>query len=1719
VETTEQLRRSHSPLKGAQPSEGRNNTGPCGTTKSPDTRPNEGTGDRQEEEPKGGEARGLAPWKDLRRKVTFRMGRIGKRRGGQQTAVLTGYVRAAGDRIEAVRMRALLDSGAEGEFITEAMAKRIGAVIERGEFGTALTAFGAEELLTRGISGATVQFDGTHPRSGLATTFRGEWDFVVMAQLSGGYDLILGTDWLRSYRAKLDFNEPFEFELTDQAGGVSRHRPEEVSAGSSVDTERDIGWGQLVAAIGLKDVQRLHWAAIGEKVRQEDAEESRWRAEQGERGTKERPDLIITMAQLEAEAARDERFTVYPIVTQWVSDDSQAGAAVPVAAVAQAASHAVKEQPAGSPAGAPVTGYDGRARLSTAERAFADAETGKLEKQFTDVFPAKLPDGVPHRAGSAPFKIELKPGAQPAGRYGPRMTAQNTDAAGLMVTELLKEGRIRPSQSPWGSPMFLVDKPDGSKRMVIDYRALNGQTVRNRYPLPRVEELFDRLQGMAYFSKIDLRTGYWQIPVAPEDVAKTAFTSRHGHYEWLVMPMGLTNAPAAFMALMENTFREELNKFVLCFLDDILIYSRTKEEHVAHLRVVLKRLRDHQLYAKRGKCEFFQAEVEFLGHYVGRDGVRMVQDKVEAVEHWPVPTCQKEVEQFIGLAGYYRRFIDGFSRVAAPLTQLCGTLKKAKGGAQRTPPKKRFFWGAEQQEAFDALKTAVAKGPCLALPDESKPYIVHTDASGYATGAVLMQQYEGGLRPIAFLSKRMSDAEQRYPVHEQELLAILNALKAWRHYLGGRRFEVLTDHQSLQYVETSAMATPRQMRWAAWLAEFDFGIKYVRGELNGAADALSRGAAGSGRAETQASETAPLLVAAIGELRPLAVRLQDAAHEDQAYQARLRESDAQLERQGLVKSGGLLYKVVSGAVLVPQSEGLRTYLLSAAHDTFFGGHRGANITAAWLKERVYWANMDAEAAAFVRGCEQCQRNKPDNRGRMGLPQSIETPEGAWDMLCMDFVGPLPRTPAGYDAVMVVIDKLTRYVYYVPTKTTATAQDVYRLLNERVLTERGVPKAILSDRDTRFTSHFWEALWAGLATELKRSTAFHPQTDGQTEAANRRMVEALRSYVDADQRNWDVLLPELQTAANDAVCESTGFAPFFMNNGRVRRSKLDAELEAEGVEGRDAYPGAVAIADAVRKASVTARAVIEKAQAKQRADSARGRRAGEIGRGDMVLLANKNMRMDNSGGRARKLEPLYFGPYEVLELKGSNAAKLRLPPGCKLSPVFNLDLLKRYVDGRVQFPNREVRLDRPPQVVEEDPERRGPAAGAPEEADFEVETIIGARRKGRHRMYRVVWRGWPVEQASWLSLSELTSCAELVAEFEARQAADRAARVGVAVLEVRNLEQRAVQAAAWAENERKQVAATAVQRAAGAVRQAAARRDNRFPEEPERKYPENGRTAEERARDETLAAARDTVPLAAPKPHPPTIDGEVRMGARRCAASTKAGVQCTAQTRHGEYCWIHLAQLRGVRIKMSEIPQADKGLYAARDFKKGNIVARYTGDQVPTGGDHDGSAYVLELSEAVSIDAARTDTAEGRMINDSRGSGKRNNCRFSCNQAAKTAVLRATRTIKKGEELFVGYGRNFWPARGQLVKGAISARAEPEAEAAAVGEAEAIPPQQPRADGGGGTKHDPIVLGAVRTAGTDQRATLSYAAVAARGGTGADLNGGLHKGGRMQRSAA
>jgi hypothetical protein len=1607
--------------------------------------------------------------------------------------LLRGYIRSAhSGKLERMEVRVMVDTGAQADFISPALVQKLGGKIEHGRFGIALEAFGAETPLTRMLRAATLGLPGVHASSLLAHDFAAERDFILApVELSSDYDILLGQGFNRRHLRLLD-NRSDCVKLTLRADDGAETTVSEI--GARDDSER--GWKipeqqeqERESAGPVMRVQALRCPRprplLGRERRAARAEcvaEQQDRAKLAARAAAELPEMVLTYEGLQRlwNESAEGTAKMFPI---FLRRGGQSGGPPELTRPTQSESGGPPKTTQSTQSGGPPKCQQGKdagqqqvrivaavsmaqvaaeqadsqqGLLPVSERATAEQMVQRVLARHKAVFPDELPK-LPAEARAEELRcpINLKEGTVPFGRYGVRMTQEHTVAAEKMLKELLAKGFIRPSRSPWGSPMFLVAKPDGGLRMVIDYRALNKATVRNRYPLPRVDELFDQLQGARYFSKLDLRTGYWQIRMAEEDIAKTAFTSRHGHFEWTVMPMGLTNAPAEFMALMENTFREELNKFVLVFLDDILIYSRSLEEHEQHLNVVLERLGTAKLYGKLSKCQFARAEVEFLGHYVGRSGVRMVDGKVAAVQNWPTPRTQKDVEQFIGLAGYYRRFIDGFSRLATPLTELCGTLTKAKGGAVRKPPQKQFVWGDAQAEAFERLKAAVTEAPCLALPDSERDFIVHTDASGYATGAVLMQRFDEGLRPIAFLSRRMKPAERNYPVHEQELLAILNAMKAWRHYLGGRPFTVLTDHQSLQYVDTSAMATPRQIRWASMFAEFDFTIQYAPGPKNVAADALSRSAAGGpeqaedntivvGAVMVESLPEGPkLLLAAIGDMAPLPVRVKEAARRDEAYQLMLHRPARELERDHRIGHGGLLYRVrdgeQDGQLVVPHDVRLRAYLISAAHDALQAAHRGGDRTLHWLQERVWWPKMSEDVAKYVAGCEQCQRNKPDLAGKQGLPLSVEVPRRAWQVLCMDFIGPLPRTARGHNAAMVVVDKLTRYAIYVPCSTTSTAQEVFALFMARVLGEHGIPEKIISDRDTRFTSRFWEGIWEQMGAELKRSTAFHPQSDGQTENQNRTLIQALRSYVDANQSDWDLLLPWMQFAHNTSECASTGFTPDYMVHGQHARTLLDAALEADGVAARSTYPGARELARRIRAAAETARAVTEKAQEKQRRDATAGRREVQVQAGDKVWLSNRNMLM-NTAGRARKLEALFYGPYVIKAMHGPNAAELLLPAGCRLHPVFNTDLLRKHVDGKIEFPERPQRDARPGPVPEEDPAAGGPAAGEP---TYEVEAVTGKRTSRRGRIeYRLRWRGWPEEQSSWVAEEECGDCGELVADYE-QLLLDRRRAVGsVLTMLTGRLHERWQRVEKW--------------------RRVAALRQQQLSE------------AEQRAqRESAIVAATSNEPVTADRPQPDK-HGQIAMGSQRCTANNRTGKQCASRTLHGQYCWVHRAQLDGTRIKASSVPGAGKGLWAAtRDFGPGDIIARYTGDLVPTvaGGRADGfggSHYVLELSDAVSIDAARTNTADGRMVNDARGSGQRPNCRFSVNQRAKTATLRAVRRIAKGAEILVSYGRQFWHrAGGESVKESRSARKR------------GVPSQA------GDSAQQPIVLSNIRRIGTGE----------------------------------
>jgi hypothetical protein len=468
-----------------------------------------------------------------------------------------------------------------------------------------------------------------------------------------------------------------------------------------------------------------------------------------------------------------------------------------------------------------------------------------LQEFASTVFGEPKP-GVPPKRG-VEHAIRLHPGSSPPPARPLRHQSEKDAAVMKEYVEAgLKAGTLQPSTSPYGSMALIVKKKDGTPRVVIDYRALNEVTVKNKYPLPLMDELFDRTAGARFFSSIDLRNGFHQIAIPLEDREKTAFRTRFGHFEYTVLPMGLCNAPGTFMQLMNMTFADMLDKCVLCFLDDILIFSRTAEEHAQHLRIVLTRLREQQLYVKMSKCAFMQREVSFLGHRIGADGLRVAPDKIGAVQQWPRPKNVGDVRSFLGLANFYRRFVKDYSRIALPLTEL---TREVTGGG--------FAWGDKQQAAFDELKAALCSPPVLLVPDQSKPFVLNTDACKYAIGATLQQDHGHGLQPVAFFSAKMSDAERNYDVREQEFMALFKACQHWRHYLHGTQpFTLLTDHDSLKYHKTMPHLSGRLARWIEKMAEFDYTLQHIPGKDNVVADALSR-RSDLAAMQTAAAPTAP----------------------------------------------------------------------------------------------------------------------------------------------------------------------------------------------------------------------------------------------------------------------------------------------------------------------------------------------------------------------------------------------------------------------------------------------------------------------------------------------------------------------------------------------------------------------------------------------------------------------------------------------------------------------------------------------------------------------------------------------------------------------------------------------------------------------------------------------------------------------------------------------
>ncbi|GJT65393.1 retrotransposon protein, putative, ty3-gypsy subclass [Tanacetum coccineum] len=638
----------------------------------------------------------------------------------------------------------------------------------------------------------------------------------------------------------------------------------------------------------------------------------------------------------------------------------------------------------------------------TSKKAEDKSEEKRLEdvpivREFPEVFPEDLPGLPPAR--QVEFQIDLVPGAAPVARAPYRLAPAEMQELSTQLQELSDRGFIRPSSSPWGAPVLFVKKKDGSFRMCIDYRELNKLTVKNRYPLPRIDNLFDQLQGSRVYSKIDLRSGYHQLRVREEDISKTAFRTRYGHYEFQVMPFGLTNAPAVFMDLMNRVCKPYLDRFVIVFIDDILIYSKSRKEHEGHLKLILNLLK---------KEEF--------------EGIHVDSAKIEAIKDWVSPKTPTEIRQF---------------------------LEKAEA-------------------AFQLLKQKLCSAPILALPEGSENFVVYCDASHKGLGAVLMQRE----KVIAYASRQLKVHEKNYTTHDLELGAVVFALKMWRHYLYGTKCVVFTDHKSLQHILDQKELNMRQRRWLELLSDYDCEIRYHPGKANVEENFINEDLRGM-----------------INKLEPRA------------------DGTLCLNNRSWISCLG----------------DLRALIMHESHKS--------------------------------NKCLTCAKVKIEYQKPSGLLVQPEIPQWKWENITMDFVTKLPRTAAGQDTIWVIVDRLTKSAHFLPMREDDTLEKLTRQYLKEVVSKHGVPVSIISDRDGKFTSHFWKSLYKALGTQLDMSTAYHPETDGQSERTIQTLEDMLRACVLDFGKGWDKHLPLVEFSYNNSYHTSIKAAPFEALYGRKCRSPI------------------------------------------------------------------------------------------------------------------------------------------------------------------------------------------------------------------------------------------------------------------------------------------------------------------------------------------------------------------------------------------------------------------------------------------------------------------------------------------------------------------------------------------------------------------------------------
>ena len=856
-----------------------------------------------------------------------------------------------------------------------------------------------------------------------------------------------------------------------------------------------------------------------------------------------------------------------------------------------------------------------------------------------------------------------------------------------MIKDMLDKQVISRSSSPWASPLILVEKKDKTLRPCVDYRKLNLVVKKDSWPLPRIDDILDNLGKARYFTTLDLASGYWQIELEPQDREKTAFTCFAGLYEFNVLPFGLASAPSAFQRLMEVTLAGLQWKSALVYIDDVIIYSTTFDQHLKHLEEVFLRLREANLKLKAQKCELAQGEVKFLGHVISAQGIRPDETKTEALRTYKVPKSVTEVRQFIGLCGFYRRFVPGFASIAAPLYSL---LRKNATG--------RFVWSKNCQSAFEKLVEKLVSPPLLAHADYSKPFVLTTDASTVGLGAILHNRGDDlSEKPIAYASRSLDKHERNYAVTELEALAVVWAMKHFRCYLYGRKFELVTDHSALKWLMScSRFGNMKLQRWALLLQEYDFTVIHRAGKANANADALSRAHASSVESANvvasveSGSEFSKLLKSHTFFLDSLRV----AQREDSGLQKIIEKVRAGVEvttpsepedSGRVVKPGSfalrddILVHIPSertsvspefpDQLVVPLSH--RARILEACHDNIFGGHLGFDKVYQKVSVRFYWPGMKQTIADYIRHCGPCQAMKnPTSHEKAPL---VNIPVGGpFERVAVDVIGPLPLTERGNKLIVVFTDYLTKWTecFCVPDQKATT---IAKVLVEGVICRHSAPVELLSDQGTNFLSEVVQKVCELFRVKKVEGTPFHSQTDGLCERYNKTLAQMLSFYVNSDHTNWDELVPYVQFAYRTSVQASTKESPFFLLYGRQPRLPIDTAYQTY----RSKYE--ITVDDYARECAIKlteahklAHFYIDKAQVRQKRLYDLAVNATNWKVGDVVYKYTPTIPI----GLCKKFVPKWSGPFIIQEIDYPNVLLFDTVKQLTILPWVHVNRIKR-----------------------------------------------------------------------------------------------------------------------------------------------------------------------------------------------------------------------------------------------------------------------------------------------------------------------------------------------------------------------------------------------------------------------------------------------------------